>query len=240
MMKRRIPTLFVLVLLMALLVVPVCARNAPYVYDEAELLTQAERERIEETCEACEAQYQCGVYIVTMSDYVGDAEDAAEEIYYDLDLDGNGILLLLSMYDRDYAFCVQGEKANEAFNDKGLDLLEEKIVPYLKADDFSGGLQVYADTCKEYLKSAAEGDPVGENKWGAVGLAVAISFAVSLIVCLILRAGMKNVHSKTQAAAYADRLNLTRRIDLYTHTTQVRTKIETKDRSNSNSRSGKF
>ena len=191
-----------------------------------------------------EEQYDCGVYIVTAPDHDGEVYDAAEEIYEDWDLgvseDQNGVLLLLSMDERDFAIYVHGDIAEYAFDDYGQLQLEEAFLPYLEENDFSGGLQAYSDTCEEFLELADSGKPVRKSKVGAVILAIVISFSVSLIVCLILRSGMKNAKRKTQAAAYAGRLNLTRRIDLYTHTTRTRTKIETKSESRSGGRSGKF
>ena len=58
-------------------------------------------------------------------------------------------------------------------------------------------------------------------------IAVAVSFLVSLIICSVLKSGMKNVALKNEANAYsADGLLLTSQQDRYTHTTRTRTKIQ--------------
>lgn len=58
-------------------------------------------------------------------------------------------------------------------------------------------------------------------------IAVAVCFVISLIVVLILRSGMKNVRAKLEADTYVTGdLHLTQRQDRYTHTTTVRTKIQ--------------
>ena len=72
----------------------------------------------------------------------------------------------------------------------------------------------------------------GEEAGGG-GLAlgpIIIGFVLSLIVCLILKAGMKNVSIKEEAAAYiASALKLTAKSDRFTHKTETRVKIEKKE-----------
>lgn len=79
---------------------------------------------------AVSEQYGCGVYIVTVEDFTdySDAyyvDDFGEELFssYDLGLgDGNcGILLILSMAERDYGLVAHGDFANTAFTDYGKD-----------------------------------------------------------------------------------------------------------------------
>lgn len=58
-------------------------------------------------------------------------------------------------------------------------------------------------------------------------IAIIISFLISLIICSILKSGMKNVAIKEEAYAYTpDGLTLTDSQDRYTHTTTTRTKIQ--------------
>jgi len=63
----------------------------------------------------------------------------------------------------------------------------------------------------------------------SVVLALVLALLASWLVCAILKAGMKNVHLGTEAAAYiAGNLKVTGKRDQYTHTTTVRTEIEQK------------
>ena len=61
-----------------------------------------------------------------------------------------------------------------------------------------------------------------------LGIALVISCVIALIVCLILKAKMRSVRRQTEARAYVTPagLHLTRRDDVYTHTTTTRRKIE--------------
>ena len=60
-------------------------------------------------------------------------------------------------------------------------------------------------------------------------IAVAASFLVSLLVCSILKSGMKNVHVGSEAENYISKaLDLTGKQDQFTHMTTTKTKIEQK------------
>ena len=66
-----------------------------------------------------------------------------------------------------------------------------------------------------------------ENPVGAVLIGVVAAFVVSLLVCSILKAGMKNVYLGSEAQAYiSGKLNLTWKRDQYTHTTTQRVKVQ--------------
>ena len=59
-------------------------------------------------------------------------------------------------------------------------------------------------------------------------IALVVSCVIALIVCLILKLKMRSVRRQTEARAYVtpEGLHLTRRDDVYTHTTTTRRKIE--------------
>ena len=117
--------------------------------------------------------------------------------------------------------------AEYAVDEYGAALLEEEYLPYLQEDEWYDGLYAYVQTSREYLQLAEEGTPVGQDDSGLYLIAIGVSFVVALIVCLILKAGMKNVHIKQEAGAYiAGGLDLTVRSDRFTPKTETRTKIE--------------
>ena len=68
--------------------------------------------------------------------------------------------------------------------------------------------------------------PVQEDLTSAIAIAVAVSFLIALVVVLILRSGMKNVHIKREAGQYTvGALKLTRKQDRFTHKTTSRVKV---------------
>ena len=65
---------------------------------------------------------------------------------------------------------------------------------------------------------------------------------LALIVCQLLKMKMRSVYRQAEASAYvtADGLQLTRREDVFTHTTTARRKLERKSDSSSSSNSSSF
>ena len=176
----------------------------------------------------------------------GDVYDTTTEIYHALKLGSgrsrNGIIILLSMDDRDYAMFVYGENAEYAFNKYGQAQLEDEFLGYFGNNDWYGGILHYLDACDEFLTRAEEGKPVRQNPLPIYLIVVAVSFVISLAVCLVLKWKMKTVRKKIEANEYvsAGGLHLTEQYDRYTHTTETRTKIHSDSDSGggSSSRSG--
>jgi len=228
-MKRKLSFIILFVFIAALLVIPVNAEEQlDNVTDAANLLTVDELIELNDMCKAISDKYDCGVYAVTVDDYKnygdGTVYQVTYGIYHEYELGRgeahDGIIFLLSMEDRDFAMFVYGDGANYAFDEYGQIQLEERVIPYFGDDEWYDGFVEYANTCDEFLGLAAEGTPVREEPGMLILMSWAISFLIALIVCSILKAGMKNVYAKREAGSYiAGELNLTHREDNYTFTT---------------------
>jgi len=245
-MKRKLSVFMLLVLLLAMVTLPAQASELGYVTDAAEILDYDQWETLETLCGSVSDQYGCGVYAITVADHrefgSEDVYEVAYGIYHDYALGKgagrDGVLLLLSMDTRDFALFVYGDNAEYAFDEYGQEMLEGEFLPHFQNDDWYGGFQSYAKTCGAYLSAAQAGEPVRDGKGMEILLCIGASFLVSLIVVLILKAGMKNVEKQTQAGAYlTGALNLTACHDQFIRTTVTRTKIETDD-DDSKARSG--
>ena len=118
MKKRLLCLLLVLVTALALCVSAAAAvqtgAQLNYVTDAAGLLREGERARLEKMAEAVSQKYRVGVYIVTVEDFRDYHADgvykATYTIYHNYTMgegpNRDGIMLLLSMDDRDWAmFC---------------------------------------------------------------------------------------------------------------------------------------
>ena len=137
MIKRLISLLLILLLLAALFPAALAedagasddaapeetAAAFPYVLDNALLLRDSQRETLEQKAAALSEQHQCSLYIVTVEDhtqYDYDVYEAAKGIfqYYDLGWgeEKNGVILLLSMGERDYAFTGHGDLGETVCN----------------------------------------------------------------------------------------------------------------------------
>ena len=218
-----------------------------YIIDEAGLLTQGQWLKLESRAQKLSEQYGCGIYVLTVDTMDGaQRRDFAKDYYasHKLGLGDfqNGILFLVCMDTREYVTITYGrnpEKLTEygpgilAFTDKGIEALEEAILPSLSDGDYSAAFSSYVDTCGEYLSYYAEhreGKVPTSLSALLIRLAIVIfvPLLIALIVCLIFRSQMKTARAATAAGDYipANSFHLTRERDRYTHTTTERRKIE--------------
>ena len=238
-MKKRIICLLAALLLLLGLSVSASAAVYANVIDTAELLSESEAEALDARCSELEQTYGCGVYLVTVDDYTAyysadSIESFAESVFLDLGLgageEQDGVLLVLSMAERDYDICAHGTIGNRTFTDYGKGVLAERwfLEPFSR-DDWSGGFAAFLDGCEEYLRMDAEGAPFDQGtdperlgdlavvKWLVV---IFVPLLTALVVCLVM---------KGKAARYtvSGGAEITAREDRFTHTTEVRTPIKT-------------
>ena len=225
-----------------------------YVTDEAGLLTKDEETRLEQKAETVSKEYGVGVYIVTVEDYQEfsseDVYTATYSIYHEYAMgegeNRDGIMLLLSMRERDWAMFCYGENCEYAFNSYGQKQLEDVFLNDFGDDDWYGGFEDYIEECETYLQRASVGDPVRKSPTVYLFVAVGASLIIALIVVAGVWAAMDNVEKQENANAYIEgAINLTESSDVFTH--QTRTRYETSsEESGSHSggggsgRSGKF
>ena len=232
-MKRKL-SLILLALLMALALSPAASAAAGYVTDDAGLLTAGEIASLETTAQSIAQRYGVGIYIVTVDDYYTidsrGAYEAAYTFYHGRSLgvgtERNGAILLLSMYERDFAHFYYGEKSEYAFNAYGQAEIEDVFLDNFRENDWYGGFSDYLTACGEYLAQAAEGHPVRRSAAVPVAVCCAASVLIAFIVCAALKAKMKSVYTQGRADGYAGTLHLTRQTDRFTHRTETRRKIE--------------
>ena len=233
-----------------------------YIFDLSDQLTAEEWQEAETRAADISQRHNCGVYVVFVDNFkkYGDGDDVYKttyELYHANELgmgEGrDGIIILLSMAERDYAMFVYGTYAETAFNSYGQEKLEKAFLGNFKEDDWYGGVSNYLSTCDEYLTRADAGKPVRESPALLIAIAVVASCLLSGAICLFLKRSMKTVHQKVEANEYVapGGLQLSKQYDRYTHTTEVRSKISSSDDSSSSGtsscsggggsgRSGKF
>jgi len=271
-MRKTFLSLLLACLLLALLL-PAAAfaeesapQSFPYVLDNAGLLSESRRQELEDRAAALSGEHGCGLYIVTVPDYTvydGDVYEAAKGIfqYYDLGLgEGrDGVILLLSINDRDYAFAGHGTKGETICGYESSWIIEDRFLDNFRGNDWYGGFSDYLTACAEQLTKLENGEDLTEGADIIVGsdgleyhsynapdrgmstgmkllIVIAVPLLIALIVCSVFKAQMKTAKEKTQANDYLvpHSMNLHVRQDRYTHTTETRTRIET----NSGSRGG--
>ncbi|MBQ3257625.1 MAG: TPM domain-containing protein [Oscillospiraceae bacterium] len=241
------------------------AADSCYVSDRADLLTEAEEGTLLAMAEEAAAELDCGIYLVTVENYYeygSTPQDAAEALYIEQSMMGNvpqdGILLMLSMAERDYSLITYGEYAEAVFTDAVMWDMEDHFLYYFGENDWYYGFSYYVSDAigalvdfnmaaqeqygEDYESYYEPGVPdmvmrvkgVEPKIWAAV---IFGSMAVALVVCLIMKAGMRNARKATHANAYIPRGGVELRVkqDLFTHTT---TRVIHHPKSNSSGSSG--
>lgn len=248
---KKLTTLLAVLCLLWALSLPALAADSPYILDEAQLLTESEEQTLLTTIESVAQTYDCGVYIVTVEDFwqYGDSPySAAVELYIGQMAQGgvsdNGILLLLSMADRDYSIITYGSEAEAVFTDRTLSAIEENFLECFRYDLWHNGFERYVTDCaaeweayvavmdtqvgKAYRESGVSAlvqDVQGRAAYYAPELwliVAVVSCAISLTVCLVMRAGMRTARWRAEATEYieAGGVRLHVKQDRFTHTTR--------------------
>lgn len=238
---KKVVIVLILVLTLAL---PAYAASG-MIRDEAGILTAAEISDLEERAQVISQTYDCGVYIITMRDFAGaDVYDYAVDVFDRNGLgygdDREGVLLLLSMAQRDYALVIHGECANTAIDENGQDRISESFLDDFRDNRWADGFCDYLERCETYLSAAGSGQPIREGDGGdlvKVVVILALSLLAAGITCGVFYSRMKTARPQTTAAPYisGDGLRLTTHQDIFTHRTESRRTIETESRSNSGS-----
>ena len=240
-MKRTLVLLCILTLMLGCLPPAFAAEDDfPYICDTELLLTDEEWTTLERRAKVISEQFACAVYFVTVENYQdygsGSIYEVAKNIYLEYDLgwgeEKSGVLLLLSMYDRDYTLIAYGY-GNTAFTDYGKDYLSEQFLDDFADNDWAEGCQDYLATCGEMLKMAREGNPLDIGSrvrtWHIVVASIVLGFLLALVIC---NAWSRKCKKKTALNMEAGNylapggMDITLRDDQYSHTTQTRTKIE--------------
>ncbi|MBQ3010998.1 MAG: TPM domain-containing protein [Oscillospiraceae bacterium] len=249
-MKKRFATLLMMLCLLAALAVPAYAADEAYVFETTGVMLDAEGiARLEQQCADAADAYGCGIYIVTLydfSEYHPDPFEAAQVIYRSMDFgvgeNKNGIMLMLSLSERDYALICYGDIANSVFTDRMQIAIEEDFLDNFGANDWDGGLTDFVENSISalagfdgeigesydgYYENGVYYEPtfgsrlvyVVSEYWYIIG---AVSLIVALVVCLILKSGMKTARKATHAGNYISEngVKLSVRQDTFTHTTR--------------------
>ena len=234
---RRI---LMLLLALMLLCLPVSAAEAPEVciYDTAGILEDWQAEKLEDYARDISRKQDCAVYFVTVEDFTdygtGSGFQVSTQIFEAMDFgpgsDNSGVMLLLSMADRDYSLIAHGF-GDTALTDDGKDYISEKFLDDFRDNQWYGGAMDYLCATEELLTQARAGN-IYERRTASGTLwlvSLALGGALALIICGIQCAVLKKkVRTQKTAQGYLDGgLTITRRTDRYTHTTEVRRKIET-------------
>ena len=183
--KQTLAILFSVLLMLSL---GVCAfatageipadRQQPLLVDDADLLSDGEEATLLSLLEQKSAAVQADIAVVTVEDTDGADVPTFAMDYYDYNgygqgTDNDGVLLLISMAERDFyitttGFCI------EAITDYGLEKIEGDFLPALSAGSYLSAFRTFAGSCETLIQSARQGniydyyssDSDSENNYG--------------------------------------------------------------------------
>lgn len=263
-MKKRIRCLLLVLMFCLVLCVGAAAAEQTgaqlsYVTDAAGLLSENENMPLEKMAENVSKKYGVGVYIVTVEDYRDFHSEgvykATYTIYHECTMgegpNRDGIMLLLSMDDRDWAMFCYGSRCEYAFNSYGQQKLEKVFLDNFGENDWYGGFEDYVKECSVYLEKASAGKPVRASLFYPLLIVIGLSLLAAAAVVAVIWQKMDAVSKKATANDYVSAgLRLTEQTDRFTHKTTSSRKIERSSSSRGSSysesggggsgRSGKF
>lgn len=208
-----------------------------WVQDDAGLLEVQEESELETECARLFDEHGTGVYIVTTPDFGGgDIKNWQRQVFseYDLgaDSDGSGVMLAISMAERDWGLVGFGA-ASEAFTTYGRERLGELILDNLSDGDFYEAFSKYLSIADDYLTAEEEGSPYTENhRYGEgwripliIGVSFLISLGVSVGVLMYWKKGMNTRVRQNDATDYlkAGSFSLSNQSNMFLYHTVSRT-----------------
>ena len=224
---------FLALLLLLLLCVSPALADQNRVIDDADVLTAAEEEKLEAAISILRETYQFDVVLLTKTSIDGKVPAYYAGDYYDYGGFGYGknhdgaILLLVtgkSIGDRDYTVVTTG-RGERVLNDDVLYEMEDNFIPYLRVNNFAGGLARFVTDVEARLASYT---PMKRTAQVAPIILI-VGIVIGVIVALVLKGQMRTVRRKIGASSYVREgsFHLSRVQDIYLYTTTVRHKIET-------------
>ena len=205
------------------------------VIDEAGLLAQPEEILLENKIQTITDQFQIDAVILLVQSLSGKSSTSYADDYFDANGFGigeshSGVLLLLSMEDRDWAISTCGEAIYALPNNK-IEALFSKISSALSANQFYSALDQYLDglaSCFEAYRSYENADSlINVAKLNAKSILIA--FVVGLIgagiILLIMVQSMNTARRQSGAASYVRNgtFHLKKHHDLYLYSTVKKT-----------------
>ena len=236
MRKIQFISLFILLLFVAMMI-PVCAERAPRLTDAAELLSESEQAELISTLDQISEKHQVDVVVVTIDSLGGMTPAECAEYFYDnfgygFGNDKSGILLLISMEERDWYITSVGFGITSV-NEAGREYISDNMLGYLSDGYYAEAFKEFALSC-DYLISLAEtGDPFDyddfpKEPFGVLKhliISVVIGLVVAFIVTGSMKGKLKSVRHQTAANNYVkkDSMKVTESRDLFLYRQVSRT-----------------
>ena len=199
---KKISAVLSVVILLVFSVVPVNAENVlsdvsegKYIFDLDNSLAAEDEKYLSGELDRISKMTRLNIAVVITDDLGGKSSQSYADDFYDelFGINTDGILLLLDNQTQWDHISTSG-KAIELFSDSYIDVMFEKITPYLKADDYCGAINRFFSLCD--ISKQRTSRTVKITLVGAV-----IALVVSGITCGAIAHGYKS-HPKYSPRNY--------------------------------------
>ena len=231
--KRILTVLFALLLCMVVVIPTFAASDLPRLVDNADLLTDSEESTLLAKLNEISERQQADIVVVTVDTLDGKTPmDYADDFYdyngYGFGADKDGVLLLVSLEDRDWWMSTTGYGIT-AITDAGIEYISEKFLSDLSDGDYADAFTTYAELCDDFFTQARSGQPYDTghmpkqpfNIARNLLIALIVGFVIALIATGVMKGKLKTVRFQSAASNYvkANSMNVTesRDMSLYTH-----------------------
>ena len=211
--------------------------------DDADLLASEEEQDLLSKLNEISERQAVDVVVVTVDSLDGKTPEAFADDYFDyngygIGADRDGIILVISMGERQMAMSTRGFGIT-AFTDEGQDYIWDMITPYIGNESYAAAFNEFADLCDDFISQAKAGEPydVGNmpDKVGIIGIIAWLipSFLIAAVISLFLkkkkRKSLKTVMMRNDATDYWDELELAENYDQYLRRDITTVKIKSDD-----------
>lgn len=205
------------------------AEGLPRLVDTADLLTDDEESDLSDRLDEISERQKVDIVVVTVESMDGESAEVYADDFFDYNGYGfgkerNGILLLVSMGERDWYISTTGYGIT-AVTDAGREYISDIFVEDLSAGNYATAFTSFAELCDDFITQAKTGEPYDidnlpkEPFLPVENLLVAFvtAFIIALIATGIMRVQLKTVYSQSKADDYIEQgsMQLTKKNDLF-------------------------
>ena len=239
MKKKVLSIIFIVLICTCLYITSFAASKMPRLIDDADLLTDSVESDLLTKLDSVSEKYKVDIVIATV-ETVGDyTPDEYINHFYDANDYGygknrDGVLLLVSMEERDYRILSNGLGA-DAISSDDIEDIGEKISSYLGDGNYEDAFNNFIEECEYQINGEINGFPFDFAKNLIISLAV--GFVIAFIATGVMKGQLKSVKKQVAATEYTKKgsmqVNLSN--DFFLYSTVNRRK---KQQNNSSSSSG--
>jgi len=239
-MKKNLSILLMVICTLWAFSFSVSAADLPMVYDEADLLTDAEEAALLVRLERLSDSTGMDV-AVALVDSTGEyspmeyADDYFDNNGFGRGDDRDGLVLLISMEYSDWWISTRGY-AVTAFTDAGIEYIGEQVTPYLSDGMYADAVEEFAAQCDTFIAQAKTGDPFDTHNLPKDPFNPLLSLVIALIAGFIigkiytgkLKGQLNTVRRQSAASGYVRNgsLNVTNSNDFFLYRNVSRTAKE--------------